>query len=250
METKYNRELGEEKSSTRIFTGRFFAGLVLVVVGSLLLAREMGVYFPRWFFSWEMLLIAFGVFTGARHSFRSWGWLIPIVIGVAFLADDLAPDLELRHFIWPAIFIGIGLIMILRPRRSNENKFWEGIPRETAVVTGTSEDDTLDAVSIFGGTKKNIISKNFRGGEAVTFFGGTDLNLTQADINGVVVLDLTQVFGGTKLIVPSSWKIQSEVVTVFGGLDDKRNISVPADSNKVLLLRGTCLFGGIDIKSF
>jgi len=249
METKYNREMQDKGNNSNIFSGRFFAGLVLVVVGSLLLAREMGVYFPRWFFSWEMLLIAFGVFTGARHSFRSWGWLIPIVIGVAFLMDDFLPELELRHFIWPAIIITIGLVMILRPRRSRESKMWEGLSAGTG-TTGTSEDDTLDVVSVFGGTKKNIISKNFRGGDVVTFFGGTDLNLTQADINGAVILDLTQIFGGTKLIVPSNWKIQSELVTIFGGLDDKRNITIPVDSNKVLVLKGTCVFGGIDIKSF
>jgi predicted membrane protein len=84
----------------------------------------------------------------------------------------------------------------------------------------------------------------------VNFFGGTDLNLSQSDINGVAVLDLTQVFGGTKLIVPSNWKVQSEVVAVFGGLDDKRRDLANPDPNKVLVLKGTCIFGGIDIKSF
>jgi predicted membrane protein len=247
METKYSRE--QEKSSTGTgLTGRFWAGLVLVVVGSLLLAREMGVYFPRWFFSWEMLLIAFGIFTGARHSFRSWGWLIPIVIGGAFLLDDFVPELELRHFIWPGIIIAIGLVMILRPRKSTGTRFWDN--NQGATEGGGSNEDVLDTVSVFGGTKKNVISKNFRGGEVVNFFGGTDLNLSQSDINGVAVLDLTQVFGGTKLIVPSNWKVQSEVVAVFGGLDDKRRDLANPDPNKVLVLKGTCIFGGIDIKSF
>lgn len=246
METNYGRETEKVKNKSP-FSGRMLAGLVLVIVGSLALAHEMGVYFPRWFFSWEMILIAFGIFTGARHQFRSWGWLIPIVIGGAFLLDDVFPYLELRHFIWPTIIITIGLVMILRPRRSS-GRFWDNVPG--GVTTGTSDDEILDVVSVFGGTKKNIISKNFRGGEVVSFFGGTELNLTQSDINGVVILDLTQVFGGTKLVLPSNWKVQSEVVTVFGGLDDKRNVSVPADAGKVLVLKGTCLFGGIDLKSF
>ncbi len=247
METRYGREPEKIKTNNPL-SGRVWAGLVLILFGSLLLAHEMGVYFPRWVFSWEMILIAFGIFTGARHSFRSWGWLIPIVIGGAFLLDDIFYDFELRHFIWPALIITIGLVMIFRPRRSG-GRMWDSIPGGP-ISTATSEDDTLDVVSIFGGTKKNVISKNFRGGEVVSFFGGTELNLTQADITGVAILDLTQVFGGTKLIVPSNWKIQSEVVTIFGGLDDKRNISMPADSNKVLVLKGTCVFGGIDIKSF
>ena len=75
----------------------------------------------------------------------------------------------------------------------------------------------------------------------------------QADINGRVVIELTQVFGGTKLVVPPHWKLQTEeVVSVFGGLDDKRPIvqNSSVDDSKVLVLRGTCIFGGIDIKSY
>ncbi len=245
METKYSREHEKVKTGNTL-SGRVLGGLVLILFGSLLLAHEMGVYFPRWFFSWEMLLIAFGLFMGARHSFRSWGWLVPILIGGAFLADDWFPELGFRHFIWPAIIIGIGLVMILRPRSTKKN--WEGL--QGPVSNGTSADDILDTVTIFGGTKKVIISKSFRGGDVVNFFGGTDLNLSQADINGVVVLDLTQVFGGTKLIVPSNWKIQSEIVAIFGGLDDKRKDIGEPDPNKVLVLKGTCIFGGIDIKSY
>jgi predicted membrane protein len=56
-------------------------------------------------------------------------------------------------------------------------------------------------------------------------------------------------FGGTKLIVPSDWDVQSGVVTIFGGIEDKRQ---PAQINpvKVLYLDGTCIFGGVEIKSF
>jgi hypothetical protein len=71
----------------------------------------------------------------------------------------------------------------------------------------------------------------------------------------VVVLDLTQIFGGTKLIVPHHWKVQSkDLVAVFGGVEDKRPMlgsTSPTDENsKVLVLKGTCIFGGIDIKSY
>ena len=121
-------------------------------------------------------------------------------------------------------------------------------------INETSGDDHLDSTVIFGGVKKNIISKNFRGGEAVTVFGGTEINLTQADVSGPIVLDLTQVFGGTKLIVPPHWKIQSQdLVCILGGVEDKRPIMSDPSSvsdSKVLVLKGTCILGWIDIKSF
>jgi hypothetical protein len=111
----------------------------------------------------------------------------------------------------------------------------------------------LDSVNIFGGLKKNIISKDFQGGEIVTIFGGSELNLTQADVTGRITLEVTQIFGGIKLIVPPHWRIQSEeLVSIFGGVDDKRPIlaNPTYDEHRVLVLRGTNIFGGIDIKSY
>src|SRR5690606_24157016 len=98
---------------------------------------------------------------------------------------------------------------------------------------------------IFGGSNKNILSKNFKGGNVVNIFGGSDLNLSQADIKGKAVLEITAIFGGTKLIVPSNWDVRPEIVTVFGGIEDKRQISPASETpEKILVLKGTVIFGG------
>ncbi|HZH94371.1 MAG TPA: LiaF domain-containing protein, partial [Flavisolibacter sp.] len=104
---------------------------------------------------------------------------------------------------------------------------------------------------VFGGIKKIVLSKNFKGGDLVNFMGGSEINLTQADFSGRIRIETTNVFGGTKLIVPPTWDVQSEVVAVFGGVDDKRQlIGTGVDPNKVLVIEGTCIFGGIEIRSF
>ena len=96
-----------------------------------------------------------------------------------------------------------------------------------------------------------MLSKQFRGGEIVSFMGGSEIDLTQADFTGRITIDTTNIFGGTKLIVPPTWDVQSDITTVFGGVDDKRPVQgVQPDPNKVLILDGTCLFGGIEIRSF
>jgi hypothetical protein len=170
-------------------SGRILGGAVIVAVGLVLLAKQAGVLFPWWFFSWEMILIVIGLFIGARNSFRDWGWIIPVAIGVFFLADDVFPDLYyLRRYFWPVIIIIIGLAIMFKSRRKISYESW------TPASTGTRNDeDLLDSVTIFGGVKKNIISKDFRGGESVTVFGGTELNLLQADIQDRIVLELVQV---------------------------------------------------------
>jgi hypothetical protein len=229
-------------------SGRILGGLLIVAIGLIFLARQAGMAFPGWVFSFETLLIALGLYLGFRNSFKGFGWLIPIAIGGFLLVDDFFPEYDIRPFTWPLIIIGFGLFIIFRAGRKNRDwKKWEG-------YTENSADDYLDSTVVFGGVKKNVITKNFVGGEAVTIFGGTEINLTQADLTGAVVLELTQIFGGTKLIVPPHWRIQSkDMVAIFGGVEDKRPLvsnQSAEETNKVLILKGTCIFGGIDIRSY
>lgn len=220
-------------------SGRILAGLVLVIIGSVLLGQELGYGFPSWLFSWEMVVITISVFVGARKNFALGGWLVGFAIGSVFLLGDFYPDLNLQAYFWPALIIAFGLWMIFRPKRKGKG-IWTG---------DISSDESMDMVSIFGGSKKNIVTKNFRGGEAVTVFGGTDFDLTQADFTGTAQIEMVTVFGGTKLRVPANWRIKSEMVSIFGGVDDKRPQPVKVDNSKLLVLEGVCLFGGIEIKS-
>ncbi|MBK7650840.1 MAG: hypothetical protein IPJ20_08920 [Flammeovirgaceae bacterium] len=49
------------------------------------------------------------------------------------------------------------------------------------------------------------------------------MDLSQADINGSVIIDVTQIFGGVKLVIPSNWELKSDLTAILGGVDDKRN---------------------------
>jgi hypothetical protein len=40
------------------------------------------------------------------------------------------------------------------------------------------------------------------------------------------------------------------MVAIFGGIEDKRPPQLNAIPDKVLIIEGTSIFGGIDIKSF
>ena len=101
------------------------------------------------------------------------------------------------------------------------------------------------------GLKKPSYPKTFKGGDIVNIFGGAELDFTQADINGRVVLDITQIFGGTKIVVPSNWQVVSDVAAVFASVDDKRLRSTAgAGSDKILVLKGVSIFAGIDIRSY
>jgi len=224
-------------------SGRAFAGLVLVFIGGVLLSRQLGLDVPEWAITWEMFLIALGVYFGARRSFQPGGWVFMILVGTVFLLRDFYPEILIWNYVWPAAIIMVGLWMILRPRKMRRN--WDGWK-----VEPDSSDNIIEINSVFGGTKRKVLSKDFKGGEINTVFGGNDLDLSQADINGAASMEMNIVFGGVKLIVPAHWQIKSEVDCVFGSVEDKRRDGTSAAENKTLVLKGSVVFGSIEIKSY
>lgn len=118
-------------------------------------------------------------------------------------------------------------------------------------TTGTSFADRLNIDAIFSGVNRKMMSKNFQGGKITAAFGGADLDLTQVDFNGVVTIQVDIIFGGVKMIVPPHWDIRTEVTNIAAGLEDKRFFREGGvDPNKIVVLKGTILFGGLEIKSF
>ena len=267
--------------------GRVYGGLFLLTIGGIFFLKQADfIFFPGWLFSWPMILIAIGVFTGLKHNFRGAGWLIPIIVGCIFLVDRMDIGLDLHRFIFPAILVCIGLSLILRPKHGGGWDNWGGRGRYrrnrdyiqkdyTGNTSNTGNpqqpssgtdippqdfykadyinhrEDFVDITSILGSTQRIVVSKNFKGGDITCFMGGAEINLTQADITGSVVMDMTTVMGGVKLIVPPNWEIKSEINTVMGGVEDKRQIQGKIiDFNKVLVLKGTAFMGGIELRSF
>ncbi|MCR8560008.1 cell wall-active antibiotics response protein [Mucilaginibacter sp. BJC16-A38] len=113
-----------------------------------------------------------------------------------------------------------------------------------------TNDDYINTTTIFGGIKKTIISKDFRGGRVSNIFGATELDFTNADIAGVAVLDISQCFGEVKIAVPGDWWIESDTTQVFATVEDKRlNVMNTYDSKKILVLRGTSFFGVVEVLS-
>ena len=233
-------------------TGKVLGGIVLLIVGVVLFARQLGAELPYWLFRWEMFLIVLGVFMGAKDSFRRNGWIVLVLIGSFFLIDDLIIDIRLIKFFWPTVILILGATMILAPNRKRTWKRWNNRHNHFDGEGVNNTNDFIDSTAVLGGVKKNIVSKDFKGGEIFNVFGGTEIDLSQSDINGVVELEITQVFGGTKLILPAHWEVKSEITAVLGGIEDKRkNLSaLNIADGKVLILRGTSVLGGIDIKSF
>lgn len=240
----------DENWETRQRNAKLVGGLFVITAGVLILLKQTGMPIPQWLLSWEMILIAIGLVMLIKHDFKKTGAYILILIGTLFLLNDFLPELIEARFIWPILIIVVGISMLLKSGFLDSKK--KTITPDSADFKDMSSEDFVHSSSFFSGITKKVVSKNFKGASVTSVFGGNEINLSQADFKGEALMDITCVFGGVTLIIPSNWKIKSDLTSVFGGIEDQRP-SVMSDSiseEKTLILKGACVFGGIEIHSY
>lgn len=268
-------------TSQKSENGRLWAGILILLIGFGLLARQLNIdhFFPYWLLSWPMILVVVGLIIGGNSNFKNPAGIILIGMGALFLIQ--------RHFdynIWKLFFpiaiivVGFYLLFVNKGSSKTSRSQWQesasqsqdpttepnydhterdfSTPEPSSSDTGsfdsknTVNETYISSTSIFSEEKMIVTTKNLQGGEIVNIFGGTDINLLHADIQGPIVIDLFQLFAGTKIIVPAHWKVHSKVVSIFGEVDDRRFFQENIQTEKkIIYLKGTSIFGGVTIKS-
>ncbi|MEB2777752.1 DUF5668 domain-containing protein [Algoriphagus sp. D3-2-R+10] len=268
--------------------GGVIFGFIIIAVGVLILLRKLDVFYPDWLLSWPMILIAIGVITLVKHEFKSFFGVIMLGLGTYFLLErEFNFDFGLQRFIFPVALILVGIYLITQKRKEQQvlNDIQEKIRAKSnpspspsisseeynkgektsfsnestgaksyagmSGVSGTSYSDSVSIDSIMSGINKRMLTKNFQGGKLTAAFGGIDLDLSQSDFSGIVTLQVDVIFGGIKLVVPPHWDVRVEVTNIAAGVEDKRVYrQSEVDPDKVLVIRGTVFFGGLEIKSY
>lgn len=219
-------------------------GIFLIAAGLLLLLANLDILpyaVSDVLFSWPMILVGIGLFNLIKREYTT--AVILISIGTFFILPDIFYDLNPRDFFkfWPLLIIVAGASFVFRKRST------PSFSRENL-----SSDDYIDEVDIFGGGVSQITSQNFRGGKITAIFGGGEIYLEKCTLSQHgAVIDVAVIFGGTKIVVPRGWNVKTEVVSIFGGFADKRNFieGTPSDQSKTLIIKGTAIFGGGELRS-
>jgi predicted membrane protein len=194
-----------------------------------------------------MLLIAIGIVS----LFGGDSWLpgmILIFIGGFFLIPEIfIMHISFARLFWPVLLIGIGLMIL--SKRGTRGRWRHRFDSTTTVLP---DEGYINETNIFSGSKHRVINQVFRGGKISNIFGGTEIDLTQAVLqDGQTELTIDCIFGGVTLIVPADWKVILNMNAIMGGFSDKRLVIKEAtDPNKVLVIRGSAIFGGGEIKSY
>ena len=81
-------------------------------------------------------------------------------------------------------------------------------------------------------------------------FGGIERRVTSQDFQGG---HINAIFGGVEIRVPETWQVAFRGTPIFGGIADKTRVGRTTDPSdrrrKVLVLTGTVIFGGVEIKN-
>jgi predicted membrane protein len=231
-------------------------GVILLIIGSVLLLDRLDIIDFSWVFSWPFIFIGIGLYLMIRHGLKNGLGVILFLVGTVFLIrrENYIPD-EYYDYLLPGGIILVGLYLIISRSSkfsslSSDSEEVEYENLESSDLKG-HQSDYITAEAVFASVKRRLITKDFKGGKITTAFGGADIDLSKAEMKESAVLNVEVTFGGLKLIIPPHWEIQTDVSNVFSGIEDKRAFpSVDEADRKILYIKGSVSFGGLEVKSY
>ena len=223
---------------SRMVLGPFLPGLVLVAVGLVFLLDNLDLV-ESWSILrfWPVILLVAGLknLIDARDRSSAAGGTLLAAVGALLLLNTLnLIDVDLWDF-WPVILVAIGIRVLMNAMSDS---------------VGASEDSDSEesAAAFLGSVERRNRSADFRGGSASAFMGGVNFDLREADIAGErAVIHVFAMMGGLVIRVPEHWTVEIGVMSVMAGVED--NTRGSAVTTKRLVLKGTVIMGGIEIRN-
>ncbi len=233
---------------------RYWFGLIFIIIGIMLTIENFSSFyfgFHHIIFSWHTIFIIIGIILVIR-SRRSTVGLIFILIGAYGLLNHIlfpAFNLSLKDLL-PLIIIIIGFYFILK-RNNKRIRDDKRAHYEQHINSQKISDDYIDETCLLAHYKRKIDSKNFKGGRLTIIAAGINIDLTECVLSsGENTLDITCLAGGFTILIPQNWKVITNVTTILGGLDTKNYVvNNSLTQEGILIIKGTILFGGGEIKS-
>ena len=228
-------------------------GILLISAGVLLLCLNSGIIpeeYRHIIFSWPTLLIGIGLMNlFNRESFFS-GFILLLIGGFFLLPHLFLLPANFSYSFWPGLLIIVGILIIARRTIFHSHFHKHQFAHSTSELKNDSGYVILN--NVFSGGKHKVSPTEFKGGKISNIFGGTELDLTQATLApGTSILEIECIFGGASIIVPNDWTIHVQVNSILGGFADKRAhiTSNPENADRELIIKGSAIFGGGEVKT-
>jgi predicted membrane protein len=169
-----------------------------------------------------------------------------VLAGVLALLNNLGVIFipSLWRLFWPLVIIWVGVNMLRRHSRAGAGG-WE---TRSDFAPVSDSNSVINLSAILGSAEHKSPVKNFSGADLNAFLGGVNLDLRDATMEGSsATVDLFVMMGGMEIVVPTDWTVENQVTPILGGFEDKS--SRPKDAVKRLIVNGTVVMGGVEIKN-
>jgi hypothetical protein len=229
----------KEKTVGQGISGQLVVGLGIIAVGVIFLLQTLGIVDFGTLTVWiPTLFVLLGIWILVSSRFANWsGALILIVFGTVgqLAALDILSWNDIWK-LWPLALIIIGLSIVIDRMRGHDRSL-------------TDENQAVKLFALFSGTSTRSTAQEFTGGEITAIFGGAELDVSDVQVAAApAILHVFTMFGGVEIKASPDMIIKSQVTPIFGGFEDSRRQrkALPGESAE-LIVRGTALFGGIEI---
>ncbi|WP_028103744.1 LiaF transmembrane domain-containing protein [Pseudoduganella violaceinigra] len=237
---------------------QMLVGAAVILAGFLFLIDNLGwIDLDMHVHFWPFILMIVGASILSKAPQRGSGAAFTGIFLIGFGAVSLLKGLGLIYISWKVIFpfgiIGLGLMMVFRAsKRSKQAAAGSDASGSDAdsflnVDEGETGERVLDLTAILGGVNRKVTTQDFRGGDLTSLMGGIELDMRTASMNGTAVLNVFAMMGGVSIKVPTDWTVELEGTPILGGFDEKT--MEPKDASKRLVVRGTAIMGGVDIRN-
>jgi predicted membrane protein len=224
----------EPSASDFRVTPRLVVGLMVMLAGLVLALDSLGLVDGHAVFRfWPLALIAVGVVKAMSPVRQGSAGLVWIVAGVAFLLVTLGR----MSFggVWAVLLFAVGANIAWKALRP------VGVPKDVS--------SALDIVQFMGGTKTQVTSQDFKGGQATAVMGGCEIDLRHASMpeGHAALIDTFAFWGGVEIKVPDDWEVVSQGNAVLGGFVN--NARSQPGARRRLVVTGLAIMGGVEVKN-
>ncbi len=229
---------------------RVLAGLIIIAIGvavTLDILNVINIDYAAILKGWWTMLIIVPCLLAIISNGPRTGNCIGLAVGILLFLGAWGNILSFStaaKLIFPAIIIIVGVSIIAKTLiKSKKTVEFEEKTRKAKESVGE------DYTSTFAGQTLTFVGETLKSFTTNAIFGGVKVDLRGAALSEDIVIEASAIFGGIDFIVPPEMPVKIKSNSIFGGIDNKRkNLPEYPEGTPTIYIKGTCIFGGIDIK--
>ena len=173
-----------------------------------------------------------------------------LLIGGYFLFPEWNAFVSAQwHTYWPLLFVGMGLLILLRRKEGKESVSpvaGTNIHAQTDVNDGYVYCDTS-----FTSVQQVILDKVFKGADISILMSNIILDLSKTTLGKEeTVIKVHSVCASVIIYVPANWVVRTDLMLFLAGNRDLRTrIEEPSGQVHTLIIKGNLFLSGLEIRN-